>query len=145
MKIKNVNSSCCRKCLQLSLPVDTMIRFAKLVNPSYDIYKRTGLKEGMPFPNQIAAQRIVTDMIADGYYVDFVETLLRVDAEGHMGSRYHLKGLDSVVDGLIDEGYCYDKERGQFFENQQERVSLNWGRLNEGDERRMTILRLDIA
>ena len=145
MKIKNVNSSYCRKCLQLSLPVDMMIKFAKLVNPRYNIYVRTGLKEGMPIANQSAAQQIVSDMIQDGYYIDFVETLVRIDAKGYMGKRYSLRGLDNVVDGLIDEGYSYDKISGQFFENQKERISPNWGRLKEGDEREMTVLRLDIA
>ena len=145
MKIKNVNASYCRKCLQLSLPVIMMIRFAKLVNPNYNIYKRTGLKEGMPISNQNAAQQIVADMIQDGYFVDFVETLIQIDAKGYIGTKYSLRGLDDVVDGLLDEGYSYDKVRGEFFENQRERISPNWGRLNEGDERKMTVLRLDIA
>jgi len=145
MKIKNVNSSHCRKCLQLSLPVDIMIRFAKLVNPDYNIYKRTGLKEGMPIANQTAAQHIVADMIQDGYYIDFVEALIQIDAKGYMGHRYLLHNLDEVVKGLMDEGYSFDSVSGQFFENQQERISPNWGRLNEGDERKMTVLRMDIA
>ena len=122
-----------------------MIRFAKLANPKYNIYKRTGLKEGMPISNQTAAQRIVEDMIQDGYFIDFVETLVQIDAKGYMGHRYALKGLDNVVDGLINEGYNYDRVSGQFYENQRERVSPNWGRLKEGDERRMTVLRMDIA
>jgi class 3 adenylate cyclase len=145
MNIKSVNSSACRKCLQLSLPVETMIRFARLVNPTYDIYRRTGLREGMPVPNQIAAQRIVADMVQDGYFIDFVETLVKIDTEGYMGRRYGLRGLDNVITGLINEGYSFDTVSGQFFENQRERISPNWGRLQEGDERRMTLLRLDIA
>ena len=145
MKIKNITSSHCRKCLQLSLPVNMMIRFAKLVNPKYDIYKRAGLKEGMAISNQDAAQRIVADVIEDGYFIDFVETLIQIDAKGYMGRKYSLKGLDNVVDGVISEGYSYDKLHGQFFENQRERISPNWGRLREGDERKMTVLRLDIA
>ena len=122
-----------------------MIRFAELVNPHYNIYKRTGLKEGMPIANQDAAERIVTDMIQDGYYVDFVETLVKIDREGYMGRRYGLRGLNNVVSSLMDEGYSFDKVSGQFFENQQEHISPNWGRLQEGDERRMTVLRMDIA
>lgn len=129
----------------LSLPVDVMILFARQVHPKYNIYKRTGLSEGMPIPNQIAAQRIVADMIQDGYYVDFVEMLIRVDADGYMGHRYHLKGLDHVVEGVINEGFTFDKVTGQFFENQRERISPNWGRLLEGDEHKMTVLRFDIA
>ena len=145
MKIKNVNSSCCRKFLQESLPIEMMIRFAKLTNPNYNIYGRTGLEEGMPISKQYAAQRIVADMIQDGYFIDFVETLVRIDANGYMGSRYLIKGLKDVVAGVIDEGYSFDNVSGQFFENQRERISSNWGRLKEGDERKMTLLRIDIA
>jgi class 3 adenylate cyclase len=145
MKIKNVTGGFCRRCLQKSLPVDAMIRFARLVNPSYSIYKRTGLSEGMPIANQTAARRIVEDMIQDDYFVDFVETLIRIENEGYMGKRYALYGLDDVVLALIKEGYSFDKVSGLFFENQRERISPNWGRLHEGDERRMTVLRLDIA
>jgi class 3 adenylate cyclase len=145
MMIKSANTTCCKKSLQLSLTVDMMIRFATLVNPGYDIYKRLGLKEGMPIPNQNAAERIVTDMVQDGFYIDFVETLIQADSKGYMGRRYKLSGLDGVVAGLIDEGYTYDKVTGQFFENQRERISPNWGRLHEGDERKVTVLRLDIV
>ena len=146
MKIKNVTSSACIKCLQLSLPVDMMICFARLVNPRYDIFKRTGLKEGMPISNQNAAQRIVADMIYDGFFVDFVETLIRIEAKGYMGRQYALRGLNNVVAGLINkEGYSFDKVSGSFFENQRERISPNWGRLQEGDEREMAVLRLDIV
>jgi len=122
-----------------------MIRFAELVNSHYNIYKRTGLKEGMPIANQDAAERIVADMIQDGYYVDFVEVLVKIDREGYMGRRYNLIGLNNVVNSLIEEGYSFDKLSGQFFENQQEHISPNWGRLLEGDERKMAILRMDIA
>jgi class 3 adenylate cyclase len=122
-----------------------MIRFAGLVYPGYNIYQRTGLSEGMPISNQNAAQRIVADMIQDGYFIDFVEALIQIEAKGYMGRRYTLKGLNDVVTGLIQDGYSFDPVSGQFFENQRERISPNWGRLQEGDERKMTILRLDVA
>ena len=145
MKIKSANTSNCKKCLQLSLSVDMMIRFAELVNSRYNIYKRTSLKEGMPISNQNAAERIVADMVQDGYFIDFVETLVRIDKEGYMGKKFNLIGLNNVVAGLINEGFSFDKVSGQFFENQVERISPNWGRLLEGDERKMAILRIDIA
>jgi len=145
MKIRNANLTICKKCLQESLPIDMMIRFAKLAIPNYNIYSRTGLEEGMPISKQYAAQRIVTDMIQDGYYIDFVEAMVQIDANGYMGKRYSFKGLKDVVEGLIDEGYSFDKVSGQFMENQRERISSNWGRLREGDERKMTLLRFDIA
>jgi hypothetical protein len=99
----------------------------------------------MPISNQNAAQRIVADLIEDGFFIDFVETLIRINTGGLMGRAYALKGLNDVVTGLIQEGYSYDEATGQFFENQRERISQNWGRLKDGDEQRMTILRLDIV
>ena len=53
--------------------------------------------------------------------------------------------MNDVVTGLLKEGYSFDKVSGCFFENQRERISPNWGRLQEGDLRRMAVLRLDIA
>ena len=143
MKAKNATN--CRNCLQDSLSVDLMLRFAKLVDPDYDIYERTGIRVGLPIPLQSAARCIVEDMMEDGRYIDFVEVLVKVDREGYMGSRFNLKGLNGVVDCLIDEGFNFDKVSGHFFENQQEHISPNWGRLLEGDERKMTLLRLDIV
>ena len=143
MKAKNANN--CRNCLIDSFNVDLMLRFAKLVDPDYDIYERTGIRFGLSIPLQSAARCIVEDMIADGRYIDFVEVLVKVDREGYMGSRFNLKGLNNVVDSLIDEGYIFDKVSGLFFENQQEHISPNWGRLLEGDERKMTLLRLDMV
>ena len=145
MKIQSGNTRSCKKCLQLSLPVDMMICFAKLVNPDYDMYRRTGLTEGMPISNQDAADRIVSDMVEDGYFVDFVEELIRINTNGYMGRQYTIWGLNDVILGLVNEGYSYDKITGQFFENQNKRISANWGRLQEGDERRMAVLRMDIV
>ena len=96
-------------------------------------------------PNQNAAERIVADMVKDGFYVDFVETLVRIDREGYMGRHFELKGLGNAIASLINEGYSFDKITGQFFENQQEQISPSWGRLREGDERKMAALRLDIV
>jgi class 3 adenylate cyclase len=80
-----------------------------------------------------------------GYFIDFVEFLVRVDNGGFMGHTFSMRGLDDVIGALIREGYLYDKMAHQFFENQRERISPNWGRLKNGDERQMAALRLDIA
>jgi len=127
------------------MPVGMMITLARLVNPQYNFYKRSGFREGMPVPNDVAAERIVADLIKDGVFVDFVELLVRIENEGYMGRKYTLWGVNNVVSGLLNEGYSFDKVSGQFFENQRERISANWGRLLEGDERKMAVLRLDIA
>jgi class 3 adenylate cyclase len=145
METEGFSGRYCRKCLCSSLSVHDMIRFVQMVSPNYNIYKRSGFPEDAPIPAQDAASRIVTDMIRAGLYVDFVEHLIRIDNEGFMGRRYDLRGLDDVIGSIIGHGYSYDKTTGQFMENQQERISLNWGRLKGGDERPMTVLRLDIA
>jgi len=135
----------CRKCLTSSFSVADMVRFAKMTNRGYDIYKRSGYPQGHPITNQDAAERISADMVEDGLYVDFVETLIHVDTKGYMGRRYNLRGLDDVITDVIQAGYSYDKTTGQFFENQEKQITRNWGRLMEGDERQMALLRLDIA
>jgi len=121
-----------------------MVYFARLVHPDYDFYKRAGFREGMPIPSDFAAGRIVMDLVTDGYYVDFVELLVETGTKGYRGKNFKLSGLEGVIAGLIAEGYIYDRESGQFFENPRERISPNWGRLQEGDERKMAMLRLDI-
>ncbi|GHV85747.1 hypothetical protein AGMMS50230_13550 [Spirochaetia bacterium] len=122
-----------------------MVRFAKMVYPDYDIYEKSGYPAGHPIANQDAASRIATDMLQDGYYVDFVEVLIKINSEGYMGRRYSLRGLDDVIGDVINVGYSYDNTTSQFFENQRERITRNWGRLYDGDERQMAVLRLDIA
>jgi class 3 adenylate cyclase len=135
----------CRKCLHSSLSVADMIRFAGMVYPDYDIYKNSGYPKGYPMASQAAASRIVTDMLQKGYYVDFVEKLINIDSIGYMGRRYDLRGLDDVIGDVIQAGYSYDKTTGQFFENQRERITRNWGRLFVGNERQMAVMRLDVA
>ena len=135
----------CRKCLQSSLEIEDMIRFAEMVNPDYDFYQRSGYSKKQLLINQDVASRIVVDMLQDEYYVDFVEMLIEIDSQGYMGRRYAMRGLDDVIDDVINAGYMYDKTTGQFFENQKERITRNWGRLVEGDERHMAVIRLDIV
>jgi class 3 adenylate cyclase len=131
----------CRKCLHSSLSIEDMIRFAQMVYPDYDIHQ----KSEYPIAAKDVASHIVTTMIKAGYYVDFVELLIKVDATGYMGRRCSLRGLDDVIGDLIQAGFNYDRITGRFFENQQERISRNWGRLFNGNEQQMAVLRLDIA
>lgn len=135
----------CRKCLYSSISVDDMIRFAKMTLSDYDIYKRSGYPEGHPIASQDAATQIVIDMLHNGCYIDFIETLIHVDNNGYMGRKYAFRGLDDVINDVIQAGYSYDEATGQFFEDQSQQISRNWGRLIEGDERQMAVMRLDIA
>jgi hypothetical protein len=128
-----------------SLPVDLMIRFVQIVSPHFDIYKSSGVPVGIPISNQNAANVIVTNLIKEDRLIDFAETLIQIDSHGYMGRKYAMRGLDDVIASITQVGYAFDATTGQFFENQNERISQNWGRLREGDERIMAVLRLDIA
>jgi len=135
----------CRKCLALSIPVEVMSRFAKMTYPGYDLQKSFGFSKGHPIGIHEAADRIVADMVADGYYIDFVETLMKVESNGYMGHKYNFRGLNDVVGDVLQAGFSYDQATGQFFEDQNKNITRNWGRLNEGDERQMAVLRLDVV
>jgi class 3 adenylate cyclase len=135
----------CRKCLALSLSVEQMNRFAKMTNPDYDLYKSYGFSKGHPIGIHEAADRIVGDMVQSGYYIDFVETLIKAESKGYMGRKFAFRGLDDIIGDVLQAGYSYDKTTGQFFEDQSKQITRNWGRLLEGDERQMAVLRLDVA
>jgi hypothetical protein len=129
----------------MSLSVEQMNRFAKMTNPDYDLYKSFGFSKGHPIGIHEAADRIVGDMVQSGYYIDFVETLIKVDSKGYMGHKFAFRGLDDVIGDVLQAGYSYDKTTGIFFEDQSQQVTKNWGRLMEGDERSMAVLRLDVV
>ncbi|MCL2211670.1 MAG: hypothetical protein FWB95_07100 [Treponema sp.] len=135
----------CRKCLYSSLSVDHMVRFAKMTYPEYDIYESTGYPSGHPIGAQDASDRIVADMLQYGLYIDFVETLIKVESDGYMGRKFALRGLDDVIDDVLQVGYSFDSATGQFFEDQSQQVTRNWGRLIDGDERQMAVMRLDVV
>jgi len=122
-----------------------MVRFAKMTHPEYDIYESSGYPKGHPIGGQDAADRIVADMVQLGLYLDFVETLIKVENKGYMGRRYALRGLDDIIGDVLQAGYSFDNATGQFFEDQSQQITRNWGRLLENDERKMAVLRLDIV
>lgn len=145
MKVKSATITLCRKILYESTSAETMVRFVRLVDPEYDIYRRTGIPENIPITDQMAAERIVKDLVEEGRFIDLVETLVKVDSQGYMGRTYPMKGLREMVKALSQDGYLFDKATGQFFENANERVSPDWGRLRDGDERQVALLRLDVV
>ncbi|MBN2873458.1 MAG: hypothetical protein JXM71_00055, partial [Spirochaetales bacterium] len=145
MKVKSATMSLCRRMLYESISADTMVRFVRLLDPEYDLYERSGIPLNIPITNQMAADRIVRDIVDEGRFIDFIETLVKVDAGGYMGRPYPIKGLSQIIKTLTQDGFIFDRSSGQFFENAHERASPDWGRLREGDERQAAVLRLDIV
>lgn len=145
MKVKNSTISLCRRTLYESLTAETMERFVRLIDPEYDLYQRSGIPHNIPITNQMAAERIVQDIVDEGRFIDFIEVLVKIDTDGYMGRAYPIKGLISIVKTLHQDGFLFDRATGQFFENSNERVSSDWGRLRDGDERQAAVLRLDVV
>lgn len=145
MKVKSSTISLCRKTLYESISADMMVRFVRLLDPEYDLHARSGIPENYPITNQMAATRIVQDIIDDGRFIDFIETLVRIDADGYMGRPYPIKGLSQIVKTLSLDGFLFDRATRQFFENAKERASPDWGRLRDGDEIQAGVLRLDLV
>ena len=75
----NFSARFCRKCLISSISVDDILRFAGMTISDYNIYARSGLPRSYPISGQDAAHQVVNDMIQDGYYVDFVELLIKIN------------------------------------------------------------------
>jgi class 3 adenylate cyclase len=145
MKIRNAVISLTCRSLYETFGTDMMVRLARMVIPGYDIYSQTGLPNAIPIPTQTAAQRVVKDVIARECFLPFAETLIHVDAHGYMGREYRVNRIMELVKAILAEGFLYDRETGLFMENSKERVSTNWGRLEQGEERNFALLRLDIV
>jgi hypothetical protein len=145
MKIKAATASACRKCLVRSLELADILRFARKVIPNYDIYERMGLSEKLPLADQTAAARLIQDLDDEGLFFTFVELLIEIARAGFMGKKYQLLGLEDLIDCIDEDGYVFDRERGEFYESSVYGQTMNWARLFEGEERQMTFLRLDVV
>jgi len=145
MKVRTSTLSLCRRILYESLSAEMMLRFVSIIDPEYDFHERSGIPENYPITNQMAAERIVKDICAEGRILALVELLIRINCDGFMGREYPIKFLRDLVRELGIDGYAFDTSTGLFFEKSTDRVSPNWGRLVEGEEKQMSVLRLDIV
>jgi hypothetical protein len=93
----------------------------------------------------MAAERIIKDVIAEGNFLSFVELLVKVDASGFMGREYPIKGLRDILKVLDSEGYAYDRATGLILENTRGQITPSWGRLTEGEEELIAVIRLDVV
>ncbi len=145
MKIKSSTITLCKRALYESVSTTDMCRFVKIFNNDYDLYKQSGIPHNIPISNQNAANQIVNDMLRTNRLIDLIEVLVRVSTIGYMGRKYTIKHLRILITNLQKEGFLYDESTGQLFENSKIRATQNWGRLLDGDERSVALLRLDIV
>ncbi len=145
MKVKSATITLCKKALYESVSTKDMWRFIKIFDKDYDLYERSGVPRNIAISNQNAANQIVNDIVRANRFIDFIEILVRVSTVGYMGRKYTIKHLRPLITSLQKEGFCFDEESGLLFENSVERASRNWGRLRDGDEQTVAVLRLDIV
>lgn len=145
MKVKTGLYRLTCKILYESLSMDMIVRFAQIIIPGYDIHRQSGIPENIPITAQTAAEQVVKDIISSGRYLHLIELLIKIDTTGFMGREYPLLYMRELIKSILSEGYSYDSTTGLFMENAQNQLSPNWGRLVEGDEFQLALLRLDMV
>ncbi len=145
MKIKTAIVTLCKRALYESVSTNDMCRFVKIFDDDYDIYRESGIPRNIPISNQNAATQIVNDMLRANRFIDLVEVLVKVSTIGYMGRKYSIKYLRTLITNLQKEGFVYDESTGQLFEDSRMRATPNWGRLLNGDQKSVAVLRLDIV
>jgi len=145
MKVRNGIFRLTCRVLYESLGKDMVVRIARTMIPGYNIHERSGIPENIPITVQTAAEQTVRDIVETGRYLQLIEFLIVMDSGGYMGREYPLLHLGELVKAIHAEGYRYDRATGLFMEDAKDKVSVNWGRLADGEERQFALLRLDIV
>jgi hypothetical protein len=145
MKVRTSLAQCSKRCLYEALSAEMLERVARDVIPDYDLHARTGFPRNIPMQVQVAASRVVDDMISAGLFVHFAERLALLDSEGFMGRAYRIPGLREILKGIAAEGFIWDEETGHFMEDPRIRRTPNWGRIMPGEEHRFSLLRVDVV
>jgi len=122
-----------------------MVRIAKMVWNDFDIYLVSGFRESIPIPPQDCATTIVRFVLDNDKFLPFIEALILVDQQGIMGRRYPISNLREIIKALMANGFAYDGVNNLFLEDGIQRKSLGWGRLQEGNDYNLALLRLDIV
>lgn len=131
--------------LSQSIPVHTMIRLVKLVDPDYDLYERTGFPQNIPIPTIDAAKQITKDVIQEGLLVDFVEILIEINEKGLMGKSTNIRFLSNIIREIELLGYIFHEDDGTFKEKSDGKKTVNWGTLLDGKTYELTFLSIDIV
>ena len=145
MKAKPTLINLTVKALTESMGINIMEVLAKKLIPGYDLYDRTGFPESIPIPNIDAARQILTDMNKLEIFPHYINLLIKIQSEGHMGRKYRISYLRDIIKMITEEGFIYDGINKIFVENPRIRRTRNWGTLRQHEEYLFTFLRLDIV
>lgn len=145
MRVKARLKNLAGRALAESMDVKTMVHFARRLIPNYDLHQRTGFPESVAIPNKDAAGQIVSDMIGEECFLEFVETLIDVGQRGMAGRKYRIPRLSAIISEILETGYVLDSESGRFVEDAGVRKTRNWGVLHEGESYVMAFLGVDIV
>lgn len=145
MQVSPSQSHLIARILYQSMSQDVMIRAVRQLWPDYDLHRQSGIRDMIPIPLQDGAHQIVRDMTESGLFIDFVEVLLKIDSEGIMGRKYPIHGAPELIKLLKEKGFVYDRVNNAFLEDPRTRCSPDWGRLKEGGEYNLALLRMDMV
>ncbi|HPE37057.1 MAG TPA: hypothetical protein PK625_07900 [Spirochaetales bacterium] len=145
MKLRDPVVQTVIRTLYRSLGMELSIRMAKSLIEGYNLNQRMGFPPSVPVPVQDAVKRIVEDLLDAGLMLETIEWLIQVDRHGYMGKQYPIVGIDDILAGMEEVGYTLDPESELFYEDARRFRTPGWGRLREGVEYPITLLRLDIA
>jgi hypothetical protein len=131
--------------LSQSMPVETMVRLARLIFKDYDIFKQTGIPENIPIQKIDAARQIVEDVMSKELMLKLLEIMVKVSEAGIMGRKLAVRLLPQIFKELEAQGVIYSDEYGTFVENDSVVMTKGWGLLHEGDMYEFSFLRMDIV
>jgi hypothetical protein len=131
--------------LSYSMPVHTMVKVVRRIIPNYDLHKRTGFPESIPIPGIDAAKQITSDIISNGLFMSFVETLVDIYNNGLMGRKINIHFLSQIMDEIEEAGFYYNTEYGVFQETEYGKKTRGWGILQQGKNYELSFLGIDIV
>ncbi len=131
--------------LSLSMDVHLMQRLVGQVISGYDLHERSGFPPNYPIQALDAATQVVLDVAAEGVVTQFIEVLIGVDRNGHMGRRISIHTSREIIEEMEEAGFLFSEEYGVFVESRHGPQTIGWGVLKPGINYELTFLSLDIV
>ncbi|MBN1241898.1 MAG: adenylate/guanylate cyclase domain-containing protein [Spirochaetales bacterium] len=145
MKVRKELVQLSRRTLLESVPPELHHKLARELFQGYDLHEATGFPATVPIPPQISAQVIVDDALRRDRFLELIELFVRLEKSGFMGRSYPIPQLRELFHQIGLEGFTWDQHTSMFMEDPRMRRTANWGRVLPGEERRYSLLRIDIA